>query len=57
MPDGRDFFEYCHKCLFYDKCGGPEPPKEVAEWGGNFTEKPQGCRRFEPDPKLKVVTK
>ncbi len=57
MPKNRDFFEYCHECLFYDKCDGPEPPKDDVDWGTDSEEKPQGCRKFTPDPKLKLVLK
>lgn len=55
MPDDRDFFEYCHKCILYGKCKGPTPPKKDVGWGTDSEEKPQGCRKFESDPKLKVV--
>lgn len=57
MPENRDFFEYCYKCRFYDKCNGPESPKEGADWGTDSKEKPQGCRRFASEPRLKVVLK
>lgn len=55
MPENRDFFEYCHKCLFYGKCDSPEKPKDNGGWGTDSEEEPQGCTKHEPDPKLKVV--